>query len=92
MLISAEDISKMVQEAQPQQVTLTREEENAKREQLRNQALKALYDNQECFVAQWILQNPFENPNDYTLRFVYHDKSKLGYDVQMVKIEGENNV
>lgn len=56
------------------------------REQLRAQAMKFLYDNQECFVAQWILQNPFANPADYTLRFTYHDKSMNGYDVQMVKI------
>lgn len=56
-------------------------------EELRAQAMKVLYDNQECYVAQWILQNPFANPADYTLKFVYHDQSRLGYDVQMVRIE-----
>lgn len=57
------------------------------RETLRAKAMKALYDNQECFVAQWIIQNPFENPADYTLRFTYNDKSLNGYDVTMEKIK-----
>lgn len=57
------------------------------REALRQQAMKALYDNQECFVAQWILQNPFANPKDYRLKFVYNDKSMLGYSVTMEKID-----
>lgn len=56
-------------------------------EELRAQAMKFLYDNQECYVAQWILQNPFENPGDYALKFTYNDKSMLGYSVTMEKIE-----
>lgn len=91
MFISNDEAKQMFEESQ-KQVELSPTEANEKREHLRQQALKALYDNQECFVAQWILQNPFANPQDYTLRFVYHDESKLGYDVQMVKIEGESNV
>lgn len=56
-------------------------------EQLRNQALKFLYDNQECFVAQWVIQNPYANINDYKLKFVYNDKSLMGYTVEMEKID-----
>jgi hypothetical protein len=58
-----------------------------KREQLRNQAMKFLYDNQECFVAQWILQNPYANIGQYALKFVYNDSSLLGYSVTMEKID-----
>lgn len=57
------------------------------RESLRQQAMKVLYDNQECFVAQWILQNPFANIKEYRMKFVYNDKSMLGYTVEMEKID-----
>lgn len=56
-------------------------------EELRAQAMKFLYDNQECYVAQWILQNPFANPADYALKFTYNDQSMLGYSVTMEKID-----
>lgn len=75
-----------------EKTSLQENQADNEREKLRAQAMKVLYDNQECFVAQWILQNPFANPKDYTLRFVYHDQSMLGYDVQMVKNEGDSNV
>lgn len=55
-------------------------------EVLRARAFKTLYDNQECYVAQWIIQNPFVNVNDYRLKFVYNDESLLGYTVEMEKI------
>lgn len=58
-----------------------------KRDQLRKQAMKFLYDNQECYVAQWILQNPYANPQDYRLKFVYNDESRMGYTVEMEKID-----
>lgn len=57
------------------------------REEMMAQARKFLYDNQECFVAQWVLQNPFANINDYRLKFVYNDESLMGYTVEMEKIE-----
>lgn len=57
------------------------------REAMMAQARKFLYDNQECYVAQWVLQNPFANISDYRLRFVYNDESLLGYTVEMEKIE-----
>lgn len=57
------------------------------REEMMAQARKFLYDNQECFVAQWVLQNPFANINDYRLKFVYTDKSLMGYTVEMEKID-----
>lgn len=61
--------------------------------ELRRQATKVLLDNQECLVAQWILQNPFEQISDYMLEFKYHDESspENGYTVKMIKI-GEENV
>ena len=31
------------------------------------QAVKSLAQNQECYVAQWILQNPDANISDYVL-------------------------
>ncbi len=71
----------------PTDITDAFDQEADMREELRKKAMKVLYDNQECFVAQWILQNPFANPNDYKLQFTYHDESLLGYDVQMVRID-----
>lgn len=57
------------------------------REALMNQARDFLYNNQECYVAQWVLQNPFANINDYRLKFVYNDTSLMGYTVEMEKID-----
>ncbi|AEO14563.1 portal protein [Pseudomonas phage phiPto-bp6g] len=51
------------------------------------QARKFLYDNQECFVAQWVIQNPYADINNYRLKFVYNDQSLLGYTVEMEKID-----
>ena len=50
-------------------------------------ARKFLFENQEAYVAQWIIQNPFANISDYKLKFEYNDMSLTGYTVQMVKIE-----
>lgn len=68
-------------------VELTPEELNEKREQLRKQAIEFLYNNQECYVAQWILQNPFAKIDDYKLKFEYNDQSLMGYTVTMEKID-----
>lgn len=57
------------------------------REQLAAQARAFLYNNQECYVAQWVLQNPFANISDYRLKFVYNDHTLMGYTVEMEKIE-----
>lgn len=81
MIISQDDVKEMFEVASPQQ------NENDRREALRKQAMKFLYDNQECFVAQWILQNPYAEINDYRLKFVYNDESLLGYSVTMEKID-----
>lgn len=59
------------------------------REAMMNQARKFLYDNQECYVAQWIIQNPYADISQYRLKFVYNDQSMLGYTVEMEKIENE---
>lgn len=82
MILTSDDAKEMFNAAAQQ------ESNNVdKREQLRNQAMKFLYDNQECYVAQWILQNPYANISDYTLKFVYNDESLMGYTVTMEKIE-----
>lgn len=57
------------------------------REAMMHQARKFLYDNQECFVAQWVLQNPYADINSYRLKFVYNDQSLLGYTCEMEKID-----
>lgn len=38
-----------------------------KLDNLHRLAIKTLSDNQNCYVAQWILQNPDKNISDYTL-------------------------
>jgi hypothetical protein len=84
MIISQDQAKEMFQMTAKEELTL--EEMNQKREELRKQAMKFLYDNQECYVAQWILQNPFANPEHYALKFVYNDSSMLGYSVTMEKL------
>lgn len=86
MLITREEM-KLVHEQLAPQIQLTQEELAAKREALRNQAMKFLMENQETYVAQWILQNPYAQMDDYRLKFVYNDSSMLGYTVEMEKIE-----
>lgn len=86
MLITREDMKKVHDELAPQ-IQLTQEEMAAKRDALRNQAMKFLMENQETYVAQWILQNPYAQINDYRLKFVYNDTSMLGYTVEMEKID-----
>lgn len=59
------------------------------RERLRQQSMQFLLANQECYVAQWIIQNPFANISDYRLKFEYNDQTQTGYSASMEKI---NNV
>lgn len=56
-----------------------------KMQELRIKATQTLVNNQECFVAQWILQNPFENIQDYQMKF-YNDDPECVYSVRMEKI------
>jgi hypothetical protein len=87
MIPNQEYMKNVFEIAANQEVTAQQTEDgNAKREELRAQAMKFLYDNQECYVAQWILQNPFANPEHYALKFVYNDSSMLGYSVTMEKL------
>lgn len=86
MLITRNDMQKVHEELAPQ-MNLTKEEMVAKRDALRNQATKFLLENQETYVAQWILQNPYAQITDYRLKFVYNDTSMLGYTVEMEKID-----
>lgn len=88
MFITAGEAQEIYKEAVTQEnVKLTHEEEAEKRERLREQAMAFLYNNQECYVAQWILQNPFAKVEDYALKFVYNDQSLMGYTVTMEKID-----
>lgn len=57
------------------------------RQQMQNQAMIFLMENQETYVARWILQNPYANISDYRLKFVYSDTSHTGYTVEMERIE-----
>ena len=54
--------------------------------ELRERATHTLLVNQECYVAQWILQNPFENIMDYQLKF-YNDDPNCVYSVRMEKLD-----
>lgn len=68
-------------------LSLTSPENTAEiREKLMEQARDFLLTNQECYVAQWLLQNPFVKITDYRLKFVYNDETKFGYTVEMEKI------
>lgn len=68
------------------------EQIDAKREALKQQAMQVLVDNQETYVAQWILQNPTTNIDEYTLEFKWLEGVGGGYQVRMVKIEENVNV
>lgn len=37
------------------------------RKELLDMAIKSLAMNQECYVAQWVIQNQDKNINDYTI-------------------------
>lgn len=53
------------------------------RDRLVEKAKRTLFNNQECYVAQWILQNPDANMSDYELHFRWNDAN--GYNVYMEK-------
>ncbi|ANA49215.1 hypothetical protein PMW_90 [Pseudomonas phage phiPMW] len=82
-MIDFEAIQKLMPEISDEMIT-------KKRDELVAQAAKVVYQNQECYVAQWILHNPNVNFDDYELAFRSVD-GKIGYNVYMVK-KGENNV
>jgi hypothetical protein len=65
---------------------LTEEQINDMRVQIQEQARNFLVTNQEAYVCQWILQNPFLKISDYRLKFVYSDTSHTMYTVEMEKI------
>lgn len=86
MLITKEQI-KEIHDSVESISPLTEAEIVAKREALRKQAMDFLLANQETYVAQWILQNPYAQVNDYRLKFEYNDQSLMGYTVVMEKID-----
>ncbi len=55
-----------------------------KREKMIAEASRVLNQNHECYVAQWILQNPEVDFNDYQLEFVWRQDG-FGYNVYMKK-------
>lgn len=54
-------------------------------QKMREQAMMTLVTNQECYVAQWILQNPFLDISQYYLHFEYDAGSQTCYKVSMEK-------
>lgn len=64
-----------------------RELTNEQLQEYRDRAMKTLIQNQECYVAQWILQNPFANMNDYMLKFYPEEGNPNVYGVRMEKVE-----
>lgn len=54
-------------------------------QEMRDRAMMTLITNQECFTAQWILQNPFLKVSDYYLHFEYDEGSHTCYKVSMEK-------
>lgn len=54
-------------------------------QKMRDTATMTLINNQECYVAQWILQNPFLKVSDYYLHFQYDENSNTCYRVSMEK-------
>lgn len=57
----------------------------AQMEEMRKKAMMVLVNNQECYVAQWIMQNPFLQVSDYYLHFEYDEGSENFYKVSMEK-------
>jgi hypothetical protein len=56
-----------------------------KRDALIAQAAKVIDQNQECYVAQWILHNPDENPKDWVLAIKQFGPDEgFGYNFLMV--------
>lgn len=54
-------------------------------ESLAEECRKVIQANQDCYVAQWILQNPKEKVDDYVLVHRRIDESsKFGYMFYMV--------
>lgn len=56
-------------------------------EAMRQQAMHTLMINQECFVAAWIMQNPFEKVSDYMLKFYPEEGNPNVYGVRMEKVD-----
>lgn len=54
-------------------------------QKIRDQATMVLINNQECYVAQWILQNPFLKMSDYYLKFEPEQGNINVYKVSMEK-------
>lgn len=58
-------------------------------ERMREQAILTLINNQEVYVAKWLLQNPYEKVGDYQLVF---SEGKEPGEVYRVSMEKKVNV
>lgn len=58
-----------------------------KMQEFRDRAVQTLINNQECYVAQWVLQNPFAKMSEYMLRFYPEEGNPNVYGVRMEKID-----
>lgn len=63
---------------------MTQEELAEARIKMAEYARNFLITNQEAYVCQWVLQNPFLNVGDFKLVFEYTDK---GYTCQMERVK-----
>jgi hypothetical protein len=66
-----------------------RAEEITMLSELTNKAVTAINQNQECFCAQWILQNPLENINDYSVCHQFGDDGVQRFWMERKRIAPE---
>lgn len=78
-MISHEELMQMTQDA-----IGTQEELEKRRGEMITQASRVLNQNQECYVAQWIMHNRDVDFNEYQLSFKWREDG-FGYNVFMVK-------
>lgn len=55
-----------------------------RKQKMISEASRVLHQNQECYVAQWILHNQDKNFNEYELSFKWREDG-FGYNVFMTK-------
>lgn len=77
-MINVDEVVELAKTAPPREPT------QEEMEAMRQTAINALINNQECYVAQWILQNPYARISDYQLVFAEGQPGEI-YRVSMEK-------
>lgn len=67
---------------------VTEEMIREKRDELIRRAAQVIHNNQETYVAQWIMHNQDKDFNDYML--VYESNENMGYNFFMVRKDDVN--